>query len=382
MLKKFSFSKRSLAALSHVGQSKGTEYSDTQVVGLKIEVYPSGRKTWFFRYTFDGRKSAIRIGEYPAIDLDEARSTALQHRAEVDRGFNPSEARRIKRDELTFKEYAESAYLPHALSRKRSAKDDVAKLRLHIYAVFGDKKLSAITRQELMTYHEKIKQTHSPAYANRHLALIRRMLNLAVEWGHATVNPAQGIKLFKEDNHHETFLDKDEAKRVIVAMANDRNSVASAALKVMLLTGVRRQEALSARWDNVNLEAAVWLLPHTKAGKPRHVQLSEAAQHVFRELHNMKLDSPFVFPGRNPEKPLADPRKALRRILNAAGIDRPFRIHDTRHTFASLLAASGIPLYTIQKLLGHAQISPTQRYSHLADETLRDGVETIGQMIA
>jgi integrase len=381
MIKTVLMSKRLLSMLTHAGVGKSSEFSDSNVVGLKMEVYPSGRKTWFFRYTFERKKSAIRIGEYPAIGLDEARSIALQHRAEVDRGFNPAHERRLKRDEPTFKQYAEEAYIPYARAHKKSVNDDVTKLQMHMYAVFGDRKLSAVTRQDISTYHGKIKRSHTPSYANRHLALIKRMLTLAVDWGHTAKNEARGIKLFKEENIRETFLSKDEAKRLIIAMESDRNTIACAALKVMLLTGVRRQEALSALWSNVDLESGVWLLPSTKAGKPRHVQLSDAVKKVFQRLHDSASGSVYVFPGRDPAKPLCDPTKALKRLLVAAGINRPFRIHDTRHTFASLLVGSGLSLYTVQKLLGHAQIGTTQRYAHLSAETLRGGVETIGQML-
>lgn len=381
MLKKFAFNKRNLATLAHVGAGKSTEFSDSNVIGLKIEVYPSGRKVWFFRYTFEGTKRAIRIGEYPAIDLDEARSTAYQHRAEVDRGFNPAEARRLKREEMTFKQYAEEVYIPHAQVHKKSFKDDITKLRDHMYVVFGDRKLSAITKQEISTYHGQIKQSHTPAYANRHLALIKRMLGLAVDWSYLTGNAAHGIKLFKEENCRETFLSEDEAKRIFHAMKSDRNPIACAALKVMFLTGVRRQEALSARWVNVDLDAGVWLLPNTKAKKPRPVVLSEAAQEVLRQLHVNAGGSPYVFPGRDPSKPLCDPKKTLKRLLASANITKPFRIHDTRHSFASLLIAGGTPLYTVQKLLGHAQSSTTERYAHLSQGNLRAGVEAIGQML-
>ncbi|SKC66125.1 Site-specific recombinase XerD [Burkholderia sp. CF099] len=381
MSKKFAFNKRNLAALAHTGSGKSTEYSDAQVTGLKIEAYPSGRKVWFFRYTFDGKKSAIRIGEYPAIDLEEARSTALQHRAEVDRGFNPAEERRLKREELTFKQYAEDIYIPHAIAHKRSAKDDISKLRMHMYSSFGNRKLSSLTAHEISTYHGKIKQSHSIAYANRHLALVKRMLGLAVTWNHLSVNAATGIKLFKEGNSRQTYLSKDEARRVVAAMNNDKNPIACAALKIMLLTGVRRQEALSAQWANVDLNAGVWLLPHTKSGRPRHVQLSDAAILVLQELHRRTGNSIFVFPGRDRTKPLQDPRKTLWRVLKAAGIDKPFRIHDTRHTFASLCVQSGVSLYTVQHLLGHSQISTTQGYSHLDNPTLRDGVETVSRLI-
>ncbi|NYH22470.1 tyrosine-type recombinase/integrase [Paraburkholderia bryophila] len=381
MSKKLAFTKRIVSALVHDGPGKSTEFSDSTTIGLKLEVYPSSRKIWFFRYTFEGRKRAVRIGEYPAIDLDEARSTAYQHRADVDRGINPADEKRARREELTFRQYADDVYIPHAQVHKKSAKDDIAKLHLHIYKVFGDRKLSAVTKQEISTYHGQVKQSHSPAYANRHLALIKRMLGLAVEWGYLTANAAHGIKLFREENCRETFLSKDEAKRLVDAMASDSNPIACAALKIMLLTGVRRQEALSARWVNVDLDAGIWLLPNTKARKPRQVVLSDAAQQVLHHLQASAINSPYVFPGRDPTKPLCDPKKTLRRLLAAAGITKPFRIHDTRHSFASLLIADGTPLYTVQKLLGHAQSSTTERYAHLSQGNLRAGVEAIGQML-
>jgi Site-specific recombinase XerD len=335
MQKKFTFTKRALSAITHVGDGKATEYSDSTVVGLKIEAYPSGRKVWFFRYTFDGKKRAIRIGEFPAIDLDEARATAYQHRAEVDRGFNPAEARREKRNELTFQQFSEEVYIPHAKAHKSSAADDISKLGLHMYVVFGSRKLSSITKQEISTYHGSIKQSHTPATANRHLALIKRMLALAVEWSYLNDNAAHGIKLFKEETCRETFLSVDEARRLFAAMETDRNPVACAALKAMLLTGVRRQEALSAQWANVDLDAKTWLLPKTKAKKPRQVLLSEAALQVFLDRRAHADGSPYVFPGRDLGKPLCDPKKTLRRLLAVAGIDKPLRIHDTRHSFAS-----------------------------------------------
>ncbi|WP_321886066.1 tyrosine-type recombinase/integrase [Paraburkholderia bannensis] len=378
---RFPFTRRAISALTHSGNGKATEYSDATLVGLKLEVSRTGRKVWYFRYTFNKIKSAIRIGEFPAIDLEEARSTAYKHRAEVDRGFNPAAERRAKREEMTFSEYANQVYVPYAKDRKSSVKDDISKLDLWILPAFGTSKLSSITRQEISTYHGKIKQSHTPATANRHLALIKRMLGLAIEWDYLENNAAHGIKLFKEENCRETFLSAEEASRLFAAMHGDRNPVACAALKIMLLTGVRRQEALSALWSHVDFAAKTWLLPKTKGKKPRHVLLSDAALQCFREQRARATGSQFVFPGRDPDKPLCDPKKTLKRLLAAAGIDKPFRIHDTRHSFASLLVMSGTPLFTVQRLLGHASASTTERYAHLASDHLRTSVETIGQLI-
>ncbi|WP_175851924.1 tyrosine-type recombinase/integrase [Burkholderia cepacia] len=378
---RFPFTRRSISALTHLGQGKATEYSDATVVGLKLEVSRSGRKIWYFRFTFNKVKSAIRIGEFPAIDLDEARSTAYKHRADVDRGINPASERRAKRDEMTFAEFAHNEYIPHAKTHKSSYKDDESKLNRYILPAFGAYQLSAIKRQEIDTYRGTIKESHTPATANRHLALIKRMFALAIEWDYLENNPAHGIKLLKEENCRETFLSADEATRLFAAMPNDRNPVACAALKIMLLTGVRRQEALSAQWSHVDFDAKTWLLPKTKGKKPRHVLLSDAALQCLKEQHARAAGSRFVFPGRDPIKPLCDPKKTLKRLLAAAAIDKPFRIHDIRHSFASLLVMSGTPLYTVQRLLGHASASTTERYAHLASDHLRSSVETIGQLI-
>ncbi|WP_434718104.1 tyrosine-type recombinase/integrase [Paraburkholderia sp. A1BS-2L] len=378
---RFPFTRRAISALTHTGSGKATEYSDATVVGLKLEVSRAGRKVWYFRYTFNKIKSAIRIGEFPAIDLEEARSTAYKHRAEVDRGFNPAAERRAKREEMTFSEFALNEYLPHVTTYKSSVKDDISKLELHILPVFGSYKLSSVKRQDIAMYHGKIRDSHTAATANRHLALIKRMLGLAIEWEYLENNAAHGIKLFKEENCRETFLSAAEASRLFAAMHGDRNQIACAALKIMLLTGVRRQEALSALWSDVNFDAKTWLLPKTKAKKPRHVLLSDAALQCLQEQRARAAGSRFVFPGRDPNKPLCDPKKTLKRLLAAAGIDKPFRIHDTRHSFASLLVMSGTPLFTVQRLLGHASASTTERYAHLASDHLRTSVETIGQLI-
>lgn len=378
---RFPFTRRTISALTHLGQGKATEYSDATVVGLKLEVSRSGRKIWYFRFTFNKIKSAIRIGEFPAIDLDEARSTAYKHRADVDRGINPALERRAKRDEMTFAEFAHNEYIPHAKTHKSSYKDDVSKLDLHILPVFGAYQLSTIKRQEIDTYRGKIKESHTPATANRHLALIKRMLALAVEWEYLENNPALGIKLFKEENCREVFLSAEEASRLIAAMPNDRNPVACAALKIMLLTGVRRQEALSAQWSHVDFDTESWLLPKTKGKQPRQVVLSDAALQCLKEQYALAAGSRFVFPGRDPSKPLCDPKKTLKRLLVAANIDKPLRIHDTRHSFASLLVVKGTPLPTVQRLLGHASAVTTERYIHLAPGHLRSSVETIGQLI-
>lgn len=381
MTKLFSFTTKRIEAAKHLETGKSTEYTDKDVNGLKLEVTPTGRKTFYCRYTFRGRKYVIRIGQFPYVTLEDARRIARSYRADLETGINPKDEKREKCDENTFSEFAEEKYIPYAVAHKSSAKDDVCKLRLYLIPAFGKLKLSEITRHQITTYHGEIKTKRTPATANRHLALIKRMLGLAVEWDCIKSNAAIGIKLFAEENCRETYLSAAEARQLLAAMSAEKNQTACAAIKLLLLTGVRRQEALSAQWDHVDISAKTWLLPKTKAKRPRRVTLSDAAIEVLVGQKERSQGSPFVFPGRDPSKPLCDPKKTLQRLLLAAGIAKPLRIHDLRHSFASLLVGTGASLYTVQHLLGHASPTTTERYAHLGDNHLRENVESLSQLL-
>jgi len=153
-----------------------------------------------------------------------------------------------------------------------------------------------------------------------------------------------------------------------------------AALKLLLLTGTRREEALQARWEHVDLEAGQWWLPKTKSGRGRYVALSDDAKALLAGLPSHGT-SPWVFPGRHGDKPLNNPRKTFCRVLEAAGVEH-LRIHDLRHSFASLAVNAGATLYEVQGLLGHSTAQMTQRYAHLADTGLRRASQAVADVVS
>jgi integrase len=148
-----------------------------------------------------------------------------------------------------------------------------------------------------------------------------------------------------------------------------------------LYTGVRRSEALNAKWEHIDLAKKVWFIPRTKNGKHRHVILNPKALAL---LERLPRPNEYVFYGKSEGKPLNNPQKCFGRTLKRAGIV-DFRIHDLRHTHASIAINNGASLYEVQHLLGHSQTKTTSRYAHLADETLRrvsDGVSlAIGKAV-
>jgi integrase len=188
-----------------------------------------------------------------------------------------------------------------------------------------------------------------------------------------------GIKAFKEDNVVQNFLSADQLAQLFAALDADPNQTAAAALKLLALTGVRREEALQAEWRHIDLERGQWWLAKTKAGKGRWVMLNEAAKALLAGQPS-RGPSPWVFPGRDGEKPIVNVRKTLDRRLAAAKLPH-VRVHDLRHAFASVAINQGATLYEVQHLLGHASSQVTQRYAHQADRGLRRASQSVANVI-
>ena len=382
--RRFNFTNRAISALpAHDADSasKSAEYSDTSVTGLKAIVGKGGNKSFSFRYQLaGGRKRCIRIGTFPAIDVAAARQLALEARAIVDRGGDPCEASDRIKAMPTFAEFVRDEYMPYSLQTKRSACDDASKFKVHLIPKFGERRLCDINRRDIELHHCAMRQSHTAGTSNRHLFLISAVMRRAVEVGRLDRNPAAGLKAFKETNQRQRFLSTDEIGRVFAAMESEPNRTAVAALKLLLLTGTRREEALQARWENVDLNAGQWWLPVTKNGRGRYVILSEDAKALLATQPS-RGTSPWVFPGRDGEKPLNNPRKAFSRVLAAAGVEHT-RIHDLRHSFASLAVNSGATLYEVQGMLGHSSSQMTQRYAHLADSGLRRASQAVADVVS
>ena len=384
LARKFRFTQRELDRLPPCpseARSKAYECSDSDVVGLRIMVTKSGRKFWFWRYTFQGRKRAARVGEYPSTDLQAARRRASEMRALLDQGKDVQ----FEKDDLksmpTFAEFAEREYMPMARQTKRSYKDDAHRLKNHLLPRFGHKRLSEITTREVQACVGEIARTHSNASSNRVLSLISRMLKLGVLWQIIDKNPCVGISKLKEARVHERYLTSTEISQLLHAMEADKCTFGTAAIKFLLLTGMRRNEALRAKWEQVDLERGLMHLPMTKSGKSKNNALSTEAMDLLNALPS-KGTSQWIFPGRNriDDRPLFNIDKCLARCLERAGLKK-MRVHDLRHAHASILAQNGFSLYVIQTALGHASPTMSMRYSHLCDTSMRDASNAVGKIV-
>ena len=266
----------------------------------------------------------------------------------------------------------------HAEAKKKrsSVAEDRRNIRLHIKPELGRLKVAAVSREDIARLHSGMKA--SPIGANRVLALLSKMFALAETWGMRpqNTNPCRGIDRYRE-RARERLVSADELARLGDALAAHKGYWAGpAVIRLMALTGMRKSEALSLRWADID-PAHGWIrLPDSKTGA-KTVPLGAPALALLAELPRVE-GNPYVFPAARPRhaadagKPghFVQVQTTWEAVCKAAGIEN-LRLHDLRHGFASVGATGGDSLYVLGKLLGHADSKTTQRYAHLAADPLR-----------
>jgi integrase len=347
-----------------------------------LEVRSSGGKTFYQRYRDSrGRERQFKIGSARVLTVRQARNKARSILAEAALGNDPQGQRELLRKIPTLAEFVRDSYLPFARNAKRSWRTDDTVLRLHILPKLGRLALDEISSQNI---GEIVRRMQDNGYAsgttNRVLVLLRYVFNLAKKWGIASAqnNPAAELKT-APDVCRERFLKEEEIERLLGALDADENKTAARAIKLLILTGARRNEITQARWEYVDWERKTLLVPCSKSGRPRLIQLNSAALDLLRSLPR-EPENAFIFPSPVTGRPSASLHFPWTRIRKRAGLT-DFRLHDLRHSFASFLVNKGVSIYVVQGLLGHANVRATQRYAHLADETLSAASELIPSVL-
>jgi len=355
--------------------SKGKDrFHDPRCKGLLLEVRRSGGKTWYVTYTTQrGQRREHRLGDFRDLTLTEARQLAEQHRHAVAMGRDPVEEKAVLRQVPTLESFVESTFLPYIKITKSSWKQDLSLLRRHILPALGTKPLDAITRTDVLALVQKrIGDGAAAGSVNRVVILLRYMFNQAIRWETAGVkaNPTKDIPLLKLNNQRQRFLSSEEAARLLEAVRQSNNPVLGSIVAMLLLTGARKREVMDARWDCVDWNRRIWRIPISKSGRARYVPLSDGALLLLRQRQfEVAEGCPWIF--ANPES--GEPFKCITNAWVTARLRAgmpELRIHDLRHSFASFLINNGRSLYEVQKILGHSSAKMTERYAHLAHDTL------------
>jgi integrase len=399
--------KRAVDGLEPDGESEKVLW-DTEVKGFGIRARAGGSKSYILHYRAGtGRAAPLRkltIGKQGSPWTPEmARAEAKRLLGEVAAGRDPARTRQQDRTALTFAELVD-LYLAEGTSHKKPStlKVDRGRIEHHLLPLLYQMRVDHIGRAEVERMRdavtagktaEKIERgderrrpgsmaTGGKGTAAQCVALVSSIFAFAVERRLCTDNPARGVKKAPV-RKVERFLSEAEIARLADALDAEAqvsgNPYPSAAIKLLLLTGCRRGEIVNLLWQHVDFERECLRLPDSKTGA-KIVYLNAPARTLLQELPRMTANSR-VFPGMRAESASAAIEKAWSRIRAAADLI-DVRLHDLRHSFASVGAAGGLSLPIIGALLGHKHATTTARYAHLSADPLRAANETVGERIA
>jgi integrase len=389
----------------------GAEYQvwDSDLPAFAVRVRPSGAASYVvMTRAGSGRTAPLRrvtLGAVGKITPDQARLLAKKVLADVAHGRDPAAERTAERQGLTVSGLIDLFMTEHVEAKRKGSTATLYRdyLERLVRPALGTERVSKVTRPAVARLHLRLKET--PYQANRVLAVLGSMFAFAARRGLVPegFNPARGIEKYREEGR-ERYLTGEELDRLGAALREaetvgipwevdeskptskhvpkeNRRTVlspfATAAIRLLLFTGARLREILHLRWEHVDFERGLLFLPDSKTGR-KTIVLGAPALAV---LASLPRASSFVIAGDDPERPRADLKRPWAVVSDRAGLSG-VRIHDLRHTHASIGAGAGLGLPVIGRLLGHAQASTTARYAHLDADPLRRASETISGRIA
>ncbi len=402
---------------------------DSKVSGFGIKITPKGRKSYLMKYrTKEGRQRKPHIGVHGNITCEQARDIARQWHADLAKGLDPLEAELQVRNSPTISDLCDRFFKEYVQVHKKPSGHWIYKLYIEKYIKpkLGTLKTASLTRKDVALFHNSLKET--PVQANRIIGVLSTMFTCAEEWGlrQSNTNPARGIKKFKEEKK-ERYLSDNEIQILIKALNKaeaEGTEIPSfiALVRLLLLTGARLSEVRDAKWEWIDKEKGTLNLPDSKTGR-KTIHLSPAAITVLDSIAPIK-GNPFIITGGVEGKPLNDAKKPWRRLKSQVAAETLYesgdfkslidklkkelnrfptyeeikkvadkekieiprtiidvRLHDLRHTYASICVNQGMTLQMVAKLLGHAQTRTSERYAHLAHSPVQEAAAKVGEVI-
>lgn len=381
MSSEFKFTQKSLAEFMESAAGTRQTIRDTLCRGLVADLRAGGSLTFYMYKRIGGRPARIRIGPYPGITIEQARSAVVGFQGDVARGQDPRESRRRLREEPTIKDlfdhwmlYAEQHKQPKPVKEDR-------RYYKSFLAPWSGRRLSSVRKVDVQGLHGRVGKEHGHYTANRLLSLLSAMYGKASDIGYSGDNPVKGVTRFKEQQR-DRFMQADEIPRFFASLASEPQDLQDF-FTLALFTGARKSNVQAMRWDEVNLGSATWRIPRTKTNEPLTVPLTVEALEILGRRSQF-VTSEWVFPSTRKSRSghLQEPRHAWERIVERCGL-RDLRIHDLRRTLGSWQAAGGSSLAIIGKSLGHKHESTTTIYARLNLDPVRESVDAaVTSMVA
>lgn len=356
------------------GKTKLT-LADPEGGGLYFEVRKRSRG-FVFRKSRAGKAVSHTIGQFPDVTIAEARQEARRLRRQDMADLKRAPERDTRGP--TLDTFVTEHFTEYSRRRHKHTKAVLGAYRLHMRPRFGRMRLSEITKIEVHQWmNGLVAQGLKPSTINRILISFGQILGLAedLEIPGAPERRKLGLKQLTARPTHTVFLKPQEAARLLAAVRNSTNADLEDIVILLLVTGARRGEALNAQWQHIDFEAGLWLVPISKNGRPRYIQLGHRALELL-QARRAKSESLYVFPNPTTGLPYRCVWHSWALAREEAGLPH-VRLHDLRHSFASALVNEGVPLFDVQELLGHTSIKTTQRYAHLSKDRLQASARRI-----
>ena len=383
----------------------GRDYQifDGELRGFAVCVYRGGGRAFTIDYRYAGRQRRMTLGRWPDWSVVAARERAKQLRRDVDAGIDPLADRSALREAPRMSDLIARYEAEHLVRLAPiNAADQRSMMAKLIAPEWNNRLVEDITKSDVEHLLAKIAKGRArpckdkpnnrarkllgakptPVRANRVGEVLRKMFNLAIEWEWRATNPAHGFYR-RVENPRERFLTKEEIERLAAVLEKADDQRAAGIIRLCMLTGARVGEVRQSRFEHFNLDLMIWSKPAamTKQRRVHRVPISaDVAAHVRQRQLAVPKGNPWLFPGDIPGQPVKEIRRFWIRVQREADL-QDVRIHDLRHTFASLLVSGGASLEMIGKLLGHTQMQTTQRYAHLLDAPLRAGVNAVAEVL-
>ena len=362
---------------------KDTVVWDRDLPGFGVRVYPSGRKVYVVQSRFGGKSRRATIGRHGDITPEQARKAAVKLIVRIKAGeplVEPEPQAPPTVCDLAaryLREYVAMHCKPNTVRHYGQM------VRNHIVPALADLRVSEVQRKHILQFQYGLRDM--PTVANRTVDILVKMFNLAELWEMRPPgrNPCKSVRRYKVNPRKERFLTPGELARLGRTLDNaPTERLASrhtaAAIRLLVLTGCRRNEVLGLAWSDLDFEAGEMRLGDSKTGA-RVVPLPPAAIEVLKDLPRT-ASNPWVFPGWKKGTHQVNINDAWERVRERAGL-QGVRLHDLRHTFASRALAIGEGLPMIGKLLGHRQVNTTARYAHLARESIQASTAKVAESI-
>lgn len=367
------------------GQSAQKKYYDDNLKGFGIRVTSGGTKSFFVEKVIKRKLCRITIGRYPEISPDMARKKATELLGQIAMGKDPiAEKRAESMKEITLNEVSQE-YLHTRKTLKPKTINNYSHMIDKAFPNWKNKPIFSITKDKITKHHEKLGEEHGEAYANLAMRILRALFNFAS----GQYEDAQGKSLIMENpvrrlsqtrawyrvERRQTYIKPHELKDWYSALKNIENETLRDYLLLILLTGLRREEAAILKWEHVDLLAKTFTVVKTKNNEPHTLPLSDFLNYLFICRHQKKVND-YVFPGTGAAGHIIEPRKQMAHVTKASGIH--FTVHDLRRTFITIAESLDISAYALKRLMNHKMTNDMTAGYIIADvERLRKPMQLI-----